>query len=345
MTTFLKILLSPFSLIYRLVTGFRNHLYNIGHKRSHQFSVLTIGVGNLKVGGVGKTPFSEYLMKSFLENSKKVAYLSRGYGRQSKGLLGVLPSSEAKKVGDEALQVAIKFADARVFVCEDRVMAIPEILHTHPEVNTIVLDDVYQHRRITPHVNLLLTAYHDLFVNDSILPGGRLRESRNGAKRASAVVVTKTPVNTSETEKKEVIKSLTSYLSDGVPVFFAYSKYKDLKQVIGEKELSSNVITVCALANNDVFVEEVNSARTVKKSFNFRDHHYFKPKEIEEIITFALNNKLDQVVTTEKDWQRLKQYKKDFTLSGIKVAVLPFYFRLENEELLWELIKHEESKI
>lgn len=345
MTTFTRILLSPLAFIYKVITNLRNHFYNIGHKKSHQFNVLTIGVGNLKVGGVGKTPFSEYLISGFLNQEKKVAYLSRGYGRGTKGFLAVNKRSTSNEVGDEALQVALNFPEVNAFVCEDRVLAIPEILHTSPQTNTVVLDDVYQHRRIRPHVNLLLTAYNDLFVDDMILPSGRLRESRENANRAHLVIVTKTPEASTNSEKEEVLKKLTPYLRESASVLFAYSCYKNMKWVLGDSNTDKKVITVSALANNDVFVREVESRQTVVKSFDFRDHHYFTSKEIEEIITFASKQDVRQIVTTEKDWQRLKIFKEQFVNAEINIAVLPFYFKLDDEQVLWDLIKNEDYKI
>ena len=346
MTSILKIILSPFGLLYRVITGIRNHLFNIGNKKSHQFSLLTVGVGNLKVGGVGKTPFCEYLLQNFLDENRKVVYLSRGYGRKTKGFLEVTSDSNAQSVGDEPLQIASKFNDIQVFVCEDRALAVPEILHRYPETEVIVLDDVYQHRSIKPHVNLLLTAYSDLFSNDFILPVGRLRESRKGANRADLVVVTKVPQGVTDQEKQKCIESINPYINPGAQILFAGSNYKEKKTVLGQGgNTSSDVVVVSALANNDVFVNQVKTSNEVVKSFGYRDHHQFNEKEIEEIITFAHKENCKNIVTTEKDWQRLKKFVNQFQENNLTIDVLPFYFELEDEGALWNLINNEEAKV
>ena len=197
-------LLYPFTLLYGTITDFRNHLYNMGQRPSIQFDTNVINVGNLTVGGTGKTPHVEYLIR-LLHSQYKVATLSRGYGRKTKGFILANDEATAESIGDEPLQFYKKFKnECVVSVGEERALAIPHILTEHPETQVVLLDDAYQHRAVTPSFNILLTDYNRLFYQDYPFPSGRLRERRKGAKRANAVIVTKCPDDLSSSAQQAI---------------------------------------------------------------------------------------------------------------------------------------------
>lgn len=336
--TIVQILLAPFTLIYKSIAGLRNHMFNLGKKKSHHFSVFTIGVGNLRVGGTGKTPFSEYLLSNFLDKGLKTAYLSRGYGRKTKGFVEVSTDKSSREVGDESLQIKSKFNSVDVAVCEERIIGIPELLFRNPEIQTIVLDDVYQHRHVKPHVQILLTAYDDLFYEDYVLPMGRLRERRQGAKRADVIVVTKCPKE--ELNKKEEIKANIYNYTDGkqIPIFFSNVTYCTPKVVLGNEPVGENVIVLSALAKNKPFVDYCKSKYNVVKSFEYSDHHQFSEIEIKEIVKFAISKNESCILTTEKDWQRLKLYKEILEAQKIIVAVVSIKMKIEEEQKFWRIV-------
>ncbi|MBK5280267.1 MAG: tetraacyldisaccharide 4'-kinase, partial [Bacteroidia bacterium] len=177
----LRILLFPFTLLYDGITRFRNHLYNIGYSHSFRFEIPVIGVGNLNVGGSGKTPMIEYLVRLFMAN-RQIAILSRGYGRVTRGLRFAKESETARTFGDEPLQFFRSFqGKVNVVVCEDRAFAIPNILQEHPQTDLILLDDSFQHRSVNPQLNILLTEYAAPFYQDFLMPFGKLREARIGS--------------------------------------------------------------------------------------------------------------------------------------------------------------------
>ena len=169
----------PLSLLYGFATWCRNKLFDLGILRETGFKLPIIGIGNLSLGGTGKTPHIEYFVSQY-QNTYKIAVLSRGYGRKTKGYLEVKPSNTASETGDEPLQIKLKYPDIKVFVCENRVHGVNKIQSEHPEVNLILLDDSYQHRYIKPKLNILLTTYHRPFWKDMVVPAGRLREFGSG---------------------------------------------------------------------------------------------------------------------------------------------------------------------
>lgn len=206
--------MSPFSILYKLVMQFRNHLYDIEYKAVFHFNTKVISVGNLSMGGTGKTPFVEYILRFLIEKgySNKVATLSRGYGRKTKGFRIANNEDSPKTVGDEPFQIYQKFRnEAVVSVGEDRVLAIPSIIYEHPENEIIVLDDAYQHRSVKPNFSILLTDFSSLFYDDYVLPSGTLRESRKGAKRADVVIVTKCPLDLGKTEQEKIKERIEKY--------------------------------------------------------------------------------------------------------------------------------------
>src|SRR6478752_10285047 len=207
-TIFLKsfrVLLLPFALIYGLIIFLRNWLFDKSYLKSAEFNFPLICVGNLSVGGTGKSPMVEYLIQ-LLRPHFKIATVSRGYKRKTKGYVLAKDNTTSLDIGDEPMQFHINFPDIAVAVGEERMVAIPQLLHDKPDTEAIILDDAFQHRAIKAGLNILLTVYNDLFVDDFFFPTGDLRDQRASAKRAQIIVITKCPADLSATEKEKIIK-------------------------------------------------------------------------------------------------------------------------------------------
>jgi tetraacyldisaccharide 4'-kinase len=220
MSFLLRILLFPITIIYWMVTALRNHLFDINYSRSFQFEPHVINIGNLSVGGSGKTPTVEYLIR-LLKDKYVLATLSRGYRRTTKGFRLADQNDNYLSIGDEPFQYYSKFGhQVSVAVGEDRALAIPSILLERDNTQVILLDDAYQHRTVKPDLNILLTEFKKPFTSDYVLPSGRLRESRNGARRADIVLVTKCPEYVDASVQERLAQEIRKYSGPEVPVFF-----------------------------------------------------------------------------------------------------------------------------
>lgn len=302
----LRLLLFPFSIIYDLITRIRNHLYNIGHKPSFRFDVPIISVGNLNIGGSGKTPMTEYLVR-LLSPDHKLATLSRGYGRRSKGFRIANDKDNATTIGDEPYQMFRKFRDdISVAVGEDRAFAIPNILQEHEDVEAILLDDAFQHRSVTPHLSILLTEYSHPFTRDYVLPAGNLRESRKGASRADIVVVTKCPA---ERTDMEILTASIRHYAGNKPVFFSTLKYGNLIPFGNLSAPTGKVILVTGIARPELLVRYMKTQFEILKHVQFGDHHHFTESEVNDIHYEALQMSDITIITTEKDMVRLRSFK------------------------------------
>ncbi len=297
----LFILLYPFAVLYDLITRFRNRLYDLGFKPATSFDLAVIGVGNLTVGGTGKSPLIEYLIRR-LSGMYKVATLSRGYGRKTKGFRICGPLDDAGTVGDEPYQFYAKYGEkVKVAVGEDRAYAIPNILQEHPETEVILLDDAYQHRSVRPSLNILLSDYNRPFYKDFLLPSGRLRESRKGAGRANVVIVTKCPPDIGNYDMMNIEKSIHQYTS--TPVFFTAVKYG---QPTGfgniDYKIGKEVILVSGISDPAPLERYVSKHFKVVKHMAFADHHHYANSDLERL-------KKDypgiSILTTEKDKVKL----------------------------------------
>lgn len=294
--------------LYGGVMRFRNHLYDIGSKPEIHFELPVIGVGNLTVGGTGKTPMTEYLIR-LLMNEKKVAVLSRGYGRKTKGFLLADTTATADTLGDEPMQYFSKFGDAvAVAVGEDRTAAIPEILFARPETEVIILDDAYQHRKIGRTVNLLLTDFQRPFYADFVMPRGRLREARAGAVRADAVVVTKCPETLTEADKRQIRTNILRYAKPETPVFFASVEYEPPKVFWGnEPNLADGekVILVSGIARHQTWENAMRERFYAVEAFRYPDHYRYKGDDAAKLATACLKHGA-ALLCTEKDMVKLK---------------------------------------
>lgn len=301
----IRILLLPFSWLYYLITQARNKLYDRGIKPSVAFEVPVICVGNLTVGGTGKTPMIEYLVR-LLQASCSVATLSRGYGRKTRGFRIAGDSDNAETIGDEPYQFYLKFGDkVMVAVGEERALAIPTILQEQAEVNVVLLDDGFQHRRVRPGFSILLSDYSRPFYKDLLLPAGRLRESRWNAGRAQAIVVTKCPPGISDQEMLEVEHRIRMYAEK--PVFFSSIRYGTPISFTGSAENapSKEVVLISGLANPKPLESYVAENYTLVDHLIFKDHHKYTKADIDAIVTKARKSPSVSFITTEKDRVKL----------------------------------------
>ncbi|SDX47695.1 lipid-A-disaccharide kinase [Lutibacter oricola] len=303
----LRKILYPFSLIYGSITAIRNYLYNNNHMQSTKFKTPIIVVGNLSVGGTGKTPQIEYLIR-LLKDNFKVAVLSRGYKRKSKGFVLANETVNAETIGDEPFQYYKKFETIKVGVDANRVNGINQLkqLQSSPEV--ILLDDAYQHRKVDAGFNILLTSYNNLYVDDAMLPTGNLRENISGAERAKVIIVTKCPQDLDEETQFKIAQKLKPTLYQ--TVFFTTIDYA--QSVKGNKEIKIDdlknyeVLLVTGIANPVPLTNFLNSKGIIYSHLEYPDHYFFSEKDIADIKNKfnKLNSKNKIILTTEKDYMR-----------------------------------------
>lgn len=304
----LRILLLPFSWIYGIVVAIRNWLFNIGFFKSMDIPGKSICVGNLSVGGTGKTPHVDLLVEHFTKSNIETATLSRGYGRSTKGLREVFESDSADNVGDEPLFYKSKYRDQiKVVVAEKRVEGVNYITETHPSNQLIILDDAFQHRAVKAGLNIVITDFNNRYSRDFILPAGDLRESKSGIKRADIVIVSKCPELTFE-QMNKVRKELNF---PAEKIFFSSIKYGALKPFFNAStETKKNVLLVTGIGNPTPLLSHLEKDFKVTH-INFKDHHLFSAEDIRDIRekfdTFASKDKI--VVTTEKDFMRLRDFE------------------------------------
>lgn len=328
-------LLLPLAWIYDGVTQIRNFMYDHGLFSSEAYNLPIICVGNLAVGGTGKTPHTEYLVRLLQTNGYKVAVLSRGYKRQTKGFVLADNGSPATDIGDEPCQIKRKFHDAVVAVDADRREGIYNIMSCDAtsDVDVILLDDAYQHRSISAGLNILLTDYHATYDRDYLLPAGRLRERAAGSKRADIVVVTKVTGDISTDEYDEFYKRLG--ITEKQHMYFSRLKYGDVYNSSGTIALEQldqyNVLLVTGVANPQPMMAEL-AKFTKYDSIQFGDHHNFTDQDYVQIAT-VFNDLPDDkpcvIITTEKDHVRMDPDKLNMYKS---VYSLPIEIEFINDE-------------
>ena len=299
----LRKLLFPFAILYGMITSIRNFLFDKGILKSYSFDLPIIAVGNLSVGGTGKTPQIEYLIR-LLSDKYKVATLSRGYKRQSKGFMLAKANSNAAILGDEPFQFFQKFKNIKVAVDADRKNGIEQLLSLPEKPEVILLDDAFQHRKVKAGFYILLTSYGDLYSDDFMLPTGNLREDSSGAKRANVIIVTKCPFNLSQKKQNDIRNRLK--LSSNQELYFTFIAYDNFiygenrKINVNEIQTASKLL-VAGIAKPEPFFAYLQDTNDV--CLSFPDHHNFTDKDILEIKKLAQNN---IIITTEKDYVRLK---------------------------------------
>lgn len=297
----LRKLLFPFSIIYDGVTSLRNSLYAHNVMKSTSFDLPIIAVGNLSVGGTGKTPMVEYLIR-LLSDTYKLATLSRGYKRKSKGFYLANEETTMEEIGDEPFQYHSKFKNIAVAVDAKRVEGVQNILERKPSTEVIVLDDAFQHRKIKAGFYIVLTSYDNLYFEDCLLPAGNLRENASGIDRADLVVVTKCPANLSESEQIRIVSKIKKSPDR---VFFSTIVYDEYitngKDTLRVEELKQDFIAVAGIAKPQFFYDYLQI--DTKECLTFPDHHHFSESDIHRILEKANGNK---IITTEKDYMRLQ---------------------------------------
>ncbi len=325
-------LLAPAAFLFKGITSVRNFLFDRGLLKSQKSPIPTLVVGNLSVGGTGKTPWVEFLVRQ-LQDEVKLGTLSRGYRRNTTGFRQVLPTSTAAEVGDEPLQLYINFKGAvPVFVGEDRVGATQKIKQLRPDLQLLILDDAFQHRKLSPDFRIVLTPYDSLFSKDYLLPMGRLRESRAGAKRADVVVVTKCPSELSLVEKNRLAQSLSTYLNPDAFLLYSSTSYGKPYQIAGPVQTGfTAVIALAGLADNGPFFAYCQQQYTVMDTISYPDHYAYKSEDAEKILEILGQEKEGHAVllTTEKDAVKLKSLAATKMWSKIPIFVLPIQVALD----------------
>ena len=304
----LRFLLFPFALLYWLITGLRNWLYNIGVFKSSKFDLPIISVGNLSVGGTGKTPHVEYIAR-LLKGRYKVATLSRGFGRKRRGFVIANSESTVDDVGDEPLQFYHKFGSEITVVAEaNRVKGVMDLMFQKPDTQVVLLDDAYQHRAIHRGLNILLTKYAEPFFQDYILPVGNLREMRSCYRRADLIIVTKCP-DPNQVKKEEIVKKINPLKRQ--KIFFSTIQYGTIVRLFSDEHidgvLSKNVVLVTGIADASQLYHHIAKSAKIVHHFSFADHHNYRLSDIREIHNifgkFAPAETI--ILTTEKDAMRL----------------------------------------
>jgi tetraacyldisaccharide 4'-kinase len=319
-----RYLLLPFALLYWLVITIRNFLYNIKIIRSTRFGLPLICVGNLSVGGTGKSPMVEYLVL-LLKDKYKVATLSRGYKRKTKGYALADSNTTALEIGDEPMQFHLKFPEVPVAVGEERMVAIPQLLHDHPHTQAIILDDAFQHRAVTAGLNILLTDWSNLFTRDFYLPVGELRDLKSSYKRADIIVVTKCTPTLTDEERKKIIKEINPLPHQ--QVFFSAIQYGRLYHIINhtpkEIDKQAQVLLVSGIANPRPLVGLLEERGIPNSIMQYSDHHIFTIDDLKAIKkrfeSMVLPGKI--ILTTEKDAVRLVKFNQE--LAGLPLYVIP----------------------
>lgn len=298
---FLRFLLFPLAFLYGILIRIRHFLYDNGWKKSTRYSLPIICIGNLSIGGTGKTPMTEFLIQ-FLKKHRKVAVVSRGYKRKTKGLIFADAKSTAETLGDEPFLYHKKHTDIQVVVSKKRTEAVDKLIENQPNTQVVVLDDAFQHRKIQAGFSIILTTFQNLFTDDFLLPMGELRDIKSRASKADCIIVTKCPSTLSEKEKNNIIKKIKPKSHQSV--FFTTIKYSDF--VHNEKTTQSlndwikqPFTLVTGIANPTPLMLFLKQKNADFKQITFPDHHNFSSSEIEKL------KQEKRILTTEKDFVRL----------------------------------------
>lgn len=304
--------LGPLSILYGIGINIRNRLFNLHVLESHEFDIPIICIGNITVGGTGKTPHTEALINE-LRHNYRVACLSRGYKRKTKGFVLATDSSTAADIGDEPMQIKNKFPDIIVAVDANRVRAIKKLMALPDRPDVIILDDGFQHRHVKADINILLIDFNHPIHEDHLLPLGRLRESCHAVNRANYVIITKCPKNISPIEKRIISKQLN--LKAYQQLLFTSLKYGDIRNLAGETvecSLTQDTAILCVtgIAHPEPYWEFLKGTGAQVFPLRFPDHHNFQAPDIERILQEyqKISNPAKYILTTEKDATRLRTY-------------------------------------
>ncbi|MGV3761484.1 tetraacyldisaccharide 4'-kinase [Parapedobacter sp.] len=332
---YLRALLLPFTLLYGLAIWLRNRLYDWGWLRAVSFDQAVIVVGNLAVGGTGKSPMTEYLIR-LLSSRGRLATLSRGYGRKTHGFLEVVPHDTARRTGDEPLQFKRKFPEITVAVDEDRVDGVSRLIDAG--YDTVVLDDAYQHRALRPGLSILLFDYHAMGKPKWLLPAGDYRDCFSERRRADIMVVTKTPTGATEAAKNRIRHQLST--KRDIPLLFAAIGYGPLTPVLSDESSAcalhrdTAILLVTGIANPVPLYEYLSSKAAEIEHLRYADHHDYTVADIRKVIRHfdEINNPRKLIVTTEKDAQRLLDPAVSALLTGLPLYIVPIHLAFDTAD-------------
>lgn len=334
MRKFLSYLLYPISVLYSIGVYLRNLCFDLGWCKSVKHNITTIGVGNLKVGGTGKTPHVEYFIEVF-SDIYNVGVLSRGYGRKTKGFRIVdLEKDNALSVGDEPLQMKEKYPNIMFAVGEDRNKAIEAMVKQDKSLELIILDDVFQHRSLSVDLSILLTEYNYPFFKDRIMPFGNLREQKKGYKRADYIIITKAHENYTLGDKVTFESRIRPKKYQ--KVFFSNIVYKPLYSLFTKEELGDfsdkSIILLTGIADNTQMLEYIGRKAKIIEKIEYPDHYNYQNKDIENIfkVYSTTNRENTIIITTQKDGARLKEFEN---LMSLPLFVLPIGLRITSSEM------------
>lgn len=339
-----RVLLLPFALIYGWIVFVRNWMYAKQYLKSTSFNVPLICIGNLSMGGTGKSPMVEHLL-SILSDEYKIATLSRGYKRKTKGYALASEASTALEIGDEPMQFHLKFPNVAVSVGERRIEAVAQLIQDVPKVEAIILDDAFQHREINAGFNILLTEYDNLFCDDFFIPTGDLRDNRKSAERADIIIVTKCPATLTLEEKDEITEKIDPALHQSL--FFTSIAYGTPYHIYNPSDqwvltMRDEVLLVCGIANPLPLKKYLHENTNTYYQLSYNDHHIFSIEDLQEI-----KEKLDQIqskskliLTTEKDAVRLVKYTEELHAMPLYVLPIKPKFLFEAETIFNELVKN-----
>lgn len=333
----IRILLLPFSIIYGWILWTRNMAYRVGFLKSESPRVKTIVVGNLSLGGTGKTPHLEYLLN--LLHLQDVAVLSRGYGRKTKGTIAASLTSNVYDIGDEPLQMARNFPNTPVVVDELRVRGINKILEWTPKTSAVLLDDALQHRQLKGGFNVLLTTWDAPFFSDYYLPSGNLRDHKVRAYDADLIIVTKCPESIDSDQRLRYVNKLSKYSSN---IFFDKIDYVAIKPLFEKQNstlvLGQKVLLVTGIARPKFLVQKVESEYELISHFDYRDHYAFNEKDIERIRNFIGRFATGEIaiVTTEKDAMRLRSLTENNAHSPLPIYYWKIGVQFDQNKLLFD---------
>lgn len=321
-----KIIFWKLSLQFYLITFLRNKFYDFGLLKSYSFDIPIISVGNLSVGGTGKTPMVEFLVNCFSQ-SYNVGVLSRGYKRKSKGFIIASEKDNANSIGDEPFQYYSKFKNIIVAVDKKRKRGIKNLIEHG--VNMIILDDAFQHRKVVPTYSILLSEYSNLYFNDYLFPRGNLRESKKGYKRADSIIITKCPQNFTENDKVSLEDKIN--LKTNQSIFFSKIKYSERLYSNDDsinilKLLNQKVNVVTGIVNSQVLIKYLEDINIDVQHFKYPDHYDYKEKDIQKF-------KHNITITTEKDYAKLRKFNIE------NLYYLPISFDVEEGEYLIKTIE------
>lgn len=323
---------------YRWITGVRNIMFDKDIIESHSFPIATICVGNISVGGTGKTPHTEYLIE-LLSRKHRIAVLSRGYGRKSKGYIRACETTPMPLIGDEPFQIKNKFPEISVAVCEKRVIGINKLTAEVEGLEAILLDDAYQHRYVKAGLNILLIDSNRPVWRDNVIPFGRLRETPSGIKRADIVIMTKCKGMTGE--QKEECRRYIKAIKE-IPVYFSTICYGKPYHLFGSKLANteigkeSSVLLITGIANPQPLKAEIERLGARTELMQYGDHHNFTTAELDDIAGHFSKNRHTMIVTTEKDATRITQRKDLPQIVRDNIYALPIEVRfMDGEEKLF----------